>query len=405
MRLARDNRSRLAAWWFTVDRPLLGAILILLVLGLMLSLAASPAVAMKKGLETFYFFQRHAACSLLAVGLIVILSLMPPSRVRRFASLFLAVMMAALLYVQFGGNDVNGARRWMVIGGLSLQPSELLKPVYVTVIAWLFAETQQRPDMPALPIAVLLGGVVAVLLVLQPDVGQALLLACVWGALYILSGQPLVGAVLLGVLACAGLFAAYFLLPHVKWRIDAFLQPSPVENSQLDRAMQSFIEGGFLGRGPGEGTIKTRFPDAHTDFIYAVIAEEYGVLACLAVLALFAFIVVRAFVLSLHETDAANRLAVQGLAMIFGLQALINMGVNVGLLPAKGMTLPYISAGGSSHVGISITLGLLLALTRRRAEVARVQAPAPMTVMDDAAYSGGGGGLPVGHVSSRARTG
>ncbi|MEO1205858.1 MAG: putative peptidoglycan glycosyltransferase FtsW [Pseudomonadota bacterium] len=366
MGLTRADRSVVSEWWFTVDRALFAAVLTLMVVGLVLSLSASPAVAIKKGLGTFYFFNRQLICSLIGIGLLFGLSLMQPSTIRRFASGLMLAMMAALLVVWFTGDEINGARRWLYVAGVSFQPSEVLKPAYVVILAWLFAEAQRRPDMPALPLAVLLGGSIAGLLVLQPDVGQGLLVAMVWGALYVLSGQPMIGAVALGLLAGGGLYLAYLFLPHVSYRIDAFLQPSPVENSQIDRAMRSFIEGGFFGRGPGEGTIKTRFPDAHTDFIYAVIAEEYGVIACIFVLGLFAFIVLRAFLTSLQETDAADRLAIQGLAVIFAAQALINMGVNVGLLPAKGMTLPYVSAGGSSHIGISITLGMLLALTRRR---------------------------------------
>ena len=256
-----------------------------------------------------------------------------------------------------------------------MQPSEFVKPAFAVLMAWLFAQAQTRPDMPALAIAVFAGVGLASLLVVQPDVGQTLLVAAVWGALFFLSGQPIVAAAGLAGVGLLGLGAAYNIFPHVAQRIDRFLTPGANENTQVARAMQSFQEGGFLGRGPGEGTIKNVLPDAHTDFIFAVVAEEYGVIACLALLALFAFIVLRALAAASRESDAATRLAIQALALLFGLQALINMAVNVGLLPAKGMTLPFISIGGSSTIAISITLGLILALTRRRPDPVRLKKP------------------------------
>lgn len=375
MSFSRADRSRLAEWWFTVDRVQIVAIMALIIAGLILSLAASPAVAIKKLLPTFYFFERHVFFSIAGFAIIIVFSFLKPSGVRRVSAFIALAALLGMGWALAFGTDVNGARRWLQIVGYSLQPSEFAKPAIVVLLAWLFAETTRRKDMPALPLAVVLGGLFCGLLVLQPDIGQTLLIAMVWTALYVLAGQPLFGVFVLGCLGVGGLVAAYFTLPHVQQRIDAFVSPSPVENSQLDRAMRSFIEGGFFGRGPGEGTIKTRFPDAHTDFIYSVIAEEYGVVACLALLALFAFIVLRAFVIAMNERDAANRLAIQGLALIFGLQAMINMGVNVGLLPAKGMTLPFISAGGSSMLAISVTLGMLLALTRRRVDPGRLSRP------------------------------
>lgn len=375
MNFSRADRSRLAAWWFTVDRVLLSAIIALVLIGLMLSLAASPAVAIKKHLPMFYFFHRHLVYSVIGLGLIVVFSFLKPESVRRIAGVLLLVSIAALVWATFNSPLVNGARRWLFVGGFSVQPSELAKPAFVVISAWLLAEAQKRTDMPALLLAILTLATLTVLLMLQPDFGQTLLIGVVWGLMYLLAGLPLAGA---GILAGAGLGVAisgYMMFDHVRARIERFLAPSPEENSQLARAMQSFTEGGFLGRGPGEGTIKTKFPDAHTDFIFSVVAEEYGVLACLGLLALFGFIVVKALSVAGREPRGADRLAIQGLALMFGLQALINMGVNAGLLPAKGMTLPFISAGGSSILAISITLGMLLALTRRRADPARFTMP------------------------------
>jgi cell division protein FtsW len=375
MKFSRADRSRLADWWFTVDHALLYAILIIVGAGLVLSLAASPAVAIKKGLAPYYFVERHILFS--ALGLVVMLaaSLLAPATVRRLSAVVLAVAMGGLVAVFFTGEELNGARRWLSFEGHSIQPSEFAKPAFVVVSAWLLAEAKVRPDMPALAISIALFVLIAVLLVIQPDVGQTLLISCVWATMFFVSGQPILGAAIFGGLGAAGIFLAYEIFPHVAGRINRFFNPQTGDFSQGDRAMRSFAEGGFLGRGPGEGTIKTSLPDAHTDYIFAVVAEEYGVLACLVLLSLFAFVVLRALLAAVREPEPASRLAIVGLGVMFGLQALINMGVNVGLLPAKGMTLPFISAGGSSMLAISLTLGMMLALTRHRADHDRLKKP------------------------------
>lgn len=366
MRISRADHSRLARWWFTVDHTLLIAVLAIILSGVVLSLAASPAVATAKGLDPYYFVYRHIAFSIAGISVILAVSFLDPRQIRRLSLLLLAVALIALVYVYWNGREINGARRWLLFMGFSFQPSEVAKPAFVVVTAWLLAETQRNKDMPALTLSVGLTIVLCALLVFQPDVGQTVLVATVWTALYFLSGQPLIGALVIGLIGVIGIACAYAIFPHVQYRVDKFLNPSPGDNSQVDRAMQSFTEGGFLGRGPGEGTIKTVLPDAHTDFIFAVIAEEYGIIACIMLVLVFTFVVVRAFHRVRNEPDDATRLAVAGLALLFAFQAFINMGVNVGLLPAKGMTLPFISSGGSSMLAISLTVGMLLALTRRR---------------------------------------
>lgn len=366
MSFSREDRSRLAGWWFTVDHVLLIAILVLIGAGLVFSLAASPSVALKKGLPAYYFVERHVFFSALGALLVVVLSFLTTRETRRVALVVLTVALAGLVAVHLTGREINGARRWLSIAGHSVQPSEFLKPAFVVISAWLLAEARRRPEMPGLWFAMGLYVLVAWFLVMQPDVGQTLLLSLVWGALFFVSGQPLIYAAAIVVLGLAAIVGAYITFPHVEARIDRFLDPAPGDNSQVDRALQSFAQGGFFGRGPGEGTIKTSLPDAHTDFIFAVIAEEYGAIACLAIVMLFAFIVLRALYRAGQEPDLSLKLGIIGLALVFGLQAIFNMGVNVGLLPAKGITLPYLSAGGSSTLAISITLGMLLALTRRR---------------------------------------
>ncbi len=393
MRVSRADRSRLSEWWFTVDHVLIVAIAVLMLSGLVLSMAASPAVAVKKGFATFFFFERHLVFTAAGFCVMIALSFLTPSLVRRFAAVLLIGSLAALVWVLFDSPVINGARRWLSVGGFSLQPSEFAKPAFVVIAAWLFGEARRRPDMPALPIAIVLGGVLGGLLVMQPDVGQTALMALMWGVMYLLAGLPLMGAAILGGLGVAGVVGAYFAFPHVQGRIDRFIHASHEANSQVARAMESFSQGGFFGRGPGEGTIKTNFPDAHTDFIFAVVAEEYGAVACLGLACLFGFIVIKALVSAAREPRAANRIAIQGLAIMFGVQALINMGVNVGLLPATGMTLPFISVGGSSILAISVALGMLLALTRRRADPASYELPefaqaVPSAMDEHAAFRG-----------------
>jgi cell division protein FtsW len=375
MSFSRSDRSLIAHWWFTVDRLLLGAILALIAAGIVVSLAASPSVALKKGLPAFHFVERHLLFTALAVMAMLAVSMLPPRLLRRLALLLFAGSLAAMVAVLLTGEEINGARRWLRIAGFSLQPSELAKPAFVVLSAWAFAESRRRRDMPAITIAA--GGYLlfAALLVLQPDVGQTLLISLVWGALFLVSGQSLLAALGFAATGGAGLAAAALAYGHVRARIDKFLAPIPGDTSQTARAVQSFVEGGFLGRGPGEGTIKAALPDAHTDFIFAVVAEEYGAIACLALVGLYAFIVARAFAHVAREPDAFARYAVTGLAMVFALQALINMGVNVGLVPAKGMTLPFVSAGGSSTIAIGMTMGLILALTRRRPHPWRLKMP------------------------------
>ncbi|HXF54230.1 MAG TPA: putative peptidoglycan glycosyltransferase FtsW [Hyphomicrobiaceae bacterium] len=375
MRISRTDRSMLAEWWFTVDRPVLAAILALIAIGLLLSPAASPVVALKKGLPAFYFVERHGAYAALGLLVMLAVSMMGPRTIRRLAAALFFGGLAVMILVLLTGEEINGARRWLRFAGLSLQPSELAKPGFAVLSAWAFAESARRTDMPALALAIAFYVAFAALLMLQPDVGQVLLITALWGALLFLSGRSIAWSV--GLFAAgAGLLAgAYHVLPHVRQRIDRFLVPPTGETSQTDRAFQSFLEGGLFGRGPGEGTIKNILPDARTDFIFAVVAEEYGVLACLILVAIFAYVVLRALARTFGEPDPFTRHGVTALALLLGLQAVMNMAVNVGLVPAKGITLPFISAGGSSHLAMCIACGMLLALTRRRPDPERLQMP------------------------------
>jgi cell division protein FtsW len=275
------------------------------------------------------------------------------------------------------GPEIKGAKRWLQIGVISLQPSEFVKPAFIVLTAWLFNEAQKRRDVPGIELAVALYAVFAVLLIMQPDFGQTLLVTLVWGALVYMAGINLLWIGAFGLAGMAGIVSAYFFAPHVASRIDRFLNPASGDTYQTDRSIDSFLHGGWFGRGPGEGTVKDVLPDSHTDFIFAVAAEEYGLIACLILLALFAFIVLRGLSKASQEPDGFIRHAVAGLIMLFGLQALINMAVNVGLLPAKGMTLPFISYGGSSLLAMALTMGFALGLTRKRPMAGRVKHSVP----------------------------
>jgi cell division protein FtsW len=376
MRITRADRSVLSDWWFTVDRLMFFALLLLMVTGLMLSLAASPPIAERFDLEPFYFVRRHAMLLLPAVIIMFTVSTLTPKQIRRTALIVFVIGIGLMILILFLGPEINGAKRWLQVGAFSLQPSEFVKPAFIVLTAWLFNESQKRKDVPGLELAILLYGIFALLLVLQPDFGQTLLVTLVWGALFYMAGINLFWILALCAVALVGVMAAYFLVPHVTSRIDRFLDPASGDTYQADRSIDSFLHGGWFGRGPGEGTVKDVLPDSHTDFIFAVAAEEYGLIACLILLTLFAFIVLRGLSKASQESNGFIRHSVAGLMMLFGLQTLINMSVNVGLLPAKGMTLPFISYGGSSLLAMALTMGFALGFTRKRPMSGRQRTPA-----------------------------
>lgn len=364
--ISREQRTPLSEWWWTVDRLLLGAFVLLILCGVILSLAASPSVATRIGLDPFHFFNRHVL--FLAPSLIVMLgvSFLSPRQIRRSALIVLAISVFLIVVTLVFGAEVKGARRWITILGVNIQASESAKPAFVVVVAWLFAESARRPEMPAtsMALASLLG--LVTLLVLEPDFGQTMLILMVWGALFFIAGMRMVWVFGLAGSAAAGLFGAYLLVPHVAARIKRFMDPASGDTFQVDTAMESFFHGGWFGVGPGEGTVKRILPDSHTDFVFAVAAEEFGIIFCLALAGLFAFIVLRTLSRAYANEDLFTRFAASGLAILFGVQAAINMSVNLHLIPAKGMTLPFISYGGSSMVSLAYGVGMMLALTRQR---------------------------------------
>ncbi|MCP3055416.1 putative lipid II flippase FtsW [Aurantimonas marianensis] len=364
---SRVKRGVISEWWWGVDRWFLAAFLTLLVGGLVFSFAASPPVAERIGVEPFHFVKRHAVFLVPTALVMFGCSLLSPRGVRRASLLILAASLVLMVLALFVGTEIKGSRRWIDFGPLNIQPSEFMKPAFVVICAWLFAEKQRRPDIPGNLFAMILLLVVVALLVAQPDLGQTMLVTAAWGGLFFMAGMPWLWIMLLGGVAVGGSLLAYMAFPHVASRIDRFITGEG-DTFQTDTAREAIMRGGWFGQGPGEGTVKRMLPDSHTDFAFAVLAEEFGIIACMIVASIFAFIVIRGLSAALAQRDIFDRLAISGLVLLFGLQSIINMAVNLQLMPAKGMTLPFISYGGSSMLAIAISAGFILALTRRRPE-------------------------------------
>jgi cell division protein FtsW len=365
--VSRLDRSPAANWWWTVDRWLLASFLALMGLGVVLSFAASPAVAERIGLDSFHFVTRQIVFMVPALAAMIFVSFFNQRQIRRLALAMLLVSLVLMLATLYVGVEVKGSRRWISMAGISVQPSEFLKPAFVIICAWMFSEHARQPEIPGNLFSVILLGVVVALLIAQPDLGQTMLVMGTWGALFFMAGLPWFWILLLGALGAAGGLLAYLMFPHVTGRIDRFLTGEG-DTFQVDMGYEAILRGGWLGQGPGEGTVKRILPDSHTDFIFAVAAEEFGIVLCFVILFVFAFVVLRGLRIALKEEDDFTRFAIAGLVILFGFQSIINMGVNLQLMPAKGMTLPFISYGGSSLIAMAISMGMVLALTRRKPE-------------------------------------
>ena len=363
---SRVERTHFGEWLWTVDRWLLGGVGLLMLCGILLGLAGSPPVAERIGLPTFHFVNRQVMYLVPAIIVLLVTSFLSPRHVRRVGLIVFALGLLGVIGTLFIGADIKGARRWLQIGPLGIQPSEFLKPAFVIIAAWAFSEGARRKDMPGTIIAILLLLGTVAPLVLQPDVGQTTLLIACWCTLFFLAGLHLFWVAGLGGASVILAFLAYKLFPHVTARVNHFLEKGSGDTFQVDTALESFTAGGWLGKGPGEGTIKRILPDSHTDFIFAVTGEEFGIIACLLVMTLFAFVVLRGLYLAQRNEDPFCRLAAAGLITLFGLQSTINMAVNLNLIPPKGMTLPFVSYGGSSLISLALGMGFLLAVTRRR---------------------------------------
>ena len=365
----RVGEAILPKWWRTIDRGSLFCILILFSIGILLGLAASPPLAAKNGFEAFHYVKRQAVFGGLALLAMVVTSMMTPKLVRRLSVIgFLVAFVSIVLLPQFGTDFGKGAVRWYSLGFASIQPSEFLKPGFVVVSAWMLAASQEINGPPGRFWSLVLMMVCCGMLIFQPDFGQACIVFFGWAVMYFVAGAPMALLLALAGLAVAIGVVAYGHSEHFARRIDGFLYPDFDPTSQLGYATNAIREGGILGVGVGEGQVKWSLPDAHTDFIIAVAAEEFGLVMVLIIIALYMSIVVRTLLRLMRERDPFIRLAGTGLACIFGIQAFINLGVAVRLLPAKGMTLPFVSYGGSSLIAGGIAVGMLLAFTRKRAQ-------------------------------------
>jgi cell division protein FtsW len=364
--VSRAERSALANWWWTIDRWILVAVGALMVLGLVLTMAGSPPVAERLGLPAFHFVHRQVLYLIPSVAVLVAASFLSPRQVRRVALVVFLVSIALIIVALLYGHEIKGSRRWI----LGIQPSEFSKPAFVILVAWAFSEAGKRRDVPANLLAMLLLPVTIVPLILQPDFGQTMLVLLVWAALFFMSGLHWFWVAGIGGAGMGGALLAYKLVPHVRARVLKFIDPGAgggmVDTFQVDTALDCFLSGGWFGKGPGEGTVKRILPDAHTDFIFAVTSEEFGVLACLVIASIFAFIVWRGLSMAARNEDPFCRFAAAGLVMLFGIQSAINMAVNLHLIPAKGMTLPFISYGGSSLISLALAIGFLIAVLRKR---------------------------------------
>ncbi len=363
---ARTDKSSLGQWWWTVDRVTLSVVLTICVIGVMLVATASPPVAARINAGPYHYTIRHAVFLLPSLLLMIGISMTNLQQVWRTAVVVLGASMVLMVLVLVVGSEVKGAQRWIQLGPLSIQPSEFAKPAFIVVASWLVARQKEKPEFRGLLYSSLLYSGVIGLLLLQPDMGMTFVVTIGFFTVIFLAGLPFRWIILLMGVAVLASFAAYYGFAHVQSRVDRFLDPAAGDTYQVDKALEAFRHGGLLGTGAGQGTVKLTIPDAHADFIFAVAGEELGMIVTVFVVGLYGFIILRGYNRIMDTDNVFVILASGGLLTLFGLQALVNMGSSVHLLPTKGMTLPFISYGGSSLLSSGIAMGMLLALTRRQ---------------------------------------
>ena len=363
--LSRNSTGKLANLWWTVDKGLLFLVGAIVVIGIFLNFSASPAIANKIGVESYHFIKRQIFFLFLAGGVMLLLSMQSLKTIRRTAIIGYVIAIALTIMTLFWGEETKGASRWIRILGFSLQPSEFIKPTFAVVAAWLFDGQKKYQDFPGNLLSIGLYAFTLFLLVLQPDIGMSFVVTAIWGFQFFLSGLSLV---VVGIMIGAALFMAvfaYLMFPHVQVRIGQFMASENNLSYKVKKSLEAFQNGNIFGMGPGEGVVKVHIPDAHTDFIFAVAGEEYGILLCLIIVAIYAMIVIRSMLISCKDNNLFIILASAGLAASFGLQGIINMASTLHLMPTKGMTLPFISYGGSSLLASALGIGMLLAITRK----------------------------------------
>lgn len=363
----RTDKSLLSRWWWTVDRGLLVLLSIIIAFGVVLVATASPPVALRIGLGQYHFLIRHLIVLAPSILIMLGLSLLSPKQVWRLAALLLIGSIFALIYVLVFGVEIKGAQRWIHLPGLSLQPSEFAKPAFLIVAAWFIAKQKDKPEFPGTKIVAGIYGVLVSLLILQPDMGMTFIVTASFMMIIFLAGLPLRIIALLFVVAIGAVVLAYFSFAHVQSRVDRFLDPESGDTFQIEKSLEAFRVGGIFGTGPGQGQVKLGIPDAHADFVFSVAGEELGLFFVVILIALYGYVIVRGFNRIIDSNNMFVILGTGGLLSMFGLQALVHMGSTLHLLPTKGMTLPFISYGGSSLLSMSIAMGMVLALTRRQA--------------------------------------
>ncbi len=363
--LARNSRSVLSNWWWTVDKVLLSLILSLVMVGLLLTFSASPSVANRIGADSYHFVKRQLFFMPLALSLMLFLSMQSLKAIRRVAILGYAATIVLMLFTLIWGFEVKGATRWIRILGFTLQPSEFVKPTFIVVAAWLFDGQNKSANFPGNLISVFLFVLTVGLLLLQPDVGMTIVVSSIWAFQFFLAGLSIKFVAAMGLGFLAMLVTAYFTFDHVHNRVNQFLASGGELSYQVRKSLEAFQNGSLFGKGPGEGVVKMNIPDAHTDFIFAVAAEEYGLILCLFIVAVFAIIVIRSMIISLKDNNLFIILSASGLCASFGVQGIINMASTLHLMPTKGMTMPFVSYGGSSVLATALGMGMLLAITRK----------------------------------------
>ncbi|AIL64465.1 Cell division protein FtsW [Rickettsiales bacterium Ac37b] len=366
MLLNRHKNSVISSWWWTVDHLTLLVLFIIIAFSAVMVATASPAVAERIGVESFYFVRRQLCYLALSLVIIFIISCLSTNVIKLFCVCGFAFCILSLIIVLFNGIEIKGAKRWLYIAGLSVQPSEFVKPFFAVLTGWILSLRYKYHKFPSFRLALLLYLPLILLIISQPDFGMVVVISFVWMGQLFLAGLSLAFVISCIILLIAGLLLAYMFLPHVAHRINSFMDPSSNNSYQIKKSIEAFINGGLYGKGPGEGTVKQLLPDSHTDFIFAVIGEELGIITCIIVVLLFGFIVIRSFIRLSNENNVFVIFATVGLLMQFGIQSIINIGVTLHLFPTKGMTLPFISYGGSSMIAVAMTVGMILAMTRRR---------------------------------------
>lgn len=363
---SRADNGILGEWWWVVDRPMMLAFFALIVFGILMAMSATPMVANRIGIEEFYFLKRHLIYIFPSLIIIFFVSLLDNKGLKRLSFVLYFLSIFLMILTLFFGSEIKGARRWISIFGFSIQASEFVKPALVIITAWMLSEQRKFPEFRGKFIASLFFSLFIFILILQPDIGMVVVTTIIWFGQLFLNGFPIILVVTAIIIGIGGFVMAYFFLPHVTARVDKFLNPALGDHYQINRSLEAFSQGGLFGVGPGEGIIKKHIPDVHADFVFAVIGEEFGFFICVLIVFLIAFIVIYGMLRVMKENDLFTIFASIGLLSLFGLQSIINIASTLHMIPTKGMTLPFISYGGSSMIAISISVGMILSLSKKK---------------------------------------